>query len=102
MHIDYEARERWIPASMGPRLVSRGNNWPWLEDFLRWYASMGPRLVSRGNPSGMNTRSITEPRFNGAAAREPRKSASGPLSKRTAARFNGAAAREPRKSDRGD
>ncbi len=56
-------------ASMGPRLVSRGNaaqhkNWIATHTF----ASMGPRLVSRGNPSTVCRLRLTGSSFNGAAA----------------------------------
>src|SRR5438874_2301472 len=37
------------PPSMGPRLISRGNTHPNNRVILASYPSMGPRLISRGN-----------------------------------------------------
>src|SRR5665213_302404 len=59
-------------ASMGPRLISRGN--VRMEDAgeLDPGASMGPRLISRGNVRDVGN-GIEEWRFNGAATDQSRK-----------------------------
>ncbi len=59
-------------------------------------ASMGPRLVSRGNfsPGPGPARCVG---FNGAAARQPRKRGSATMLMPQSTGFNGAAARQPRK-----
>ncbi len=62
------------PASMGPRLFSRGNSrkkrWPMPPPT----ASMGPRLFSRGNMGLVRAwRNWRRTSFNGAAAFQPRK-----------------------------
>jgi len=58
---------------MEPRLVSRGNgDSAYLAD-LYVTASMEPRLVSRGNCPSRSISRASPGRFNGAAARKPRK-----------------------------
>jgi len=59
---------------------------------------MGPRLVSRGNYIGGWWFGLHFDAFNGAAAREPRKSLEINGRPARCRPFNGAAAREPRKS----
>ncbi len=108
-------------ASMEPRLESRGNDAAQCLDVRDVAASMEPRLESRGNSAEPARRCSRRRRFNGAAAREPRKptrrargvapvvasmeprlesrgnSVSGRRRRSLPGRFNGAAAREPRK-----
>src|SRR5207248_1957344 len=83
-------------ASMGPRLISRGNvTWRRRRPSVA-RASMGPRLISRGNTAGggaggnatvlqwgrgssaaemwvQHAGGVVGPGFNGAAAHQPRK-----------------------------
>ena len=65
----------WRPASMGPRLFSRGNGHGIQGETSATAASMGPRLFSRGNPPLASTNVPAVRRFNGAAALQPRKRA---------------------------
>ena len=60
-------------ASMGPRLISRGNRYLVASGLSRQYASMGPRLISRGNFVVRTQSGLMSQRFNGAAADQPRK-----------------------------
>ena len=56
-------------ASMGPRLVSRGNVKVTKELHQKLLASMGPRLVSRGNTISLTQTASRCLSFNGAATR---------------------------------
>ena len=58
---------------MGPRLFSRGNLFQVVEGKPTRQASMGPRLFSRGNDPVLAATRRQKPRFNGAAAFQPRK-----------------------------
>ncbi len=60
-------------ASMGPRLLSRGETQPSRQRLSVDTASMGPRLLSRGESSRAAILSTDQPRFNGAAASQPRR-----------------------------
>jgi len=62
-----------IPASMGPRLDSRGRCHQASDHARVHTASMGPRLDSRGRVSRPTNRGARDCRFNGAAAGQPRK-----------------------------
>jgi len=74
---DDRRRPRARRASMGPRLRSRGKRQKQRADAAeqRLSASMGPRLRSRGKRHHGNRKLHlrSRPRFNGAAASEPRK-----------------------------
>ena len=58
---------------MGPRLISRGDDERRLDELSLVCASMGPRLISRGDRRAPSQGMPGMPRFNGAAADQPRR-----------------------------
>jgi len=114
-----------LRASMGPRLLSRGvSGQPrhqrpgtallqWGRGFsaaesqitakrrvISLSASMGPRLLSRGVRRQRSRGRSTPPRFNGAAASQPRSRCSNRRPAGFFCGFNGAAASQPRSPER--
>src|SRR5213592_739488 len=87
---------RQVRASMGPRLITRGNVLHGQYYMKPVSASMGPRLISRGNPRALAEK-CPRPGFNGAAADQPRKSPRTSSRPPRCSSFNGAAADQPRK-----
>ena len=60
-------------ASMGPRLINRGNAMDEVNTKFSGLASMGPRLINRGNLSPFESGIHSPASFNGAAVDQPRK-----------------------------
>jgi len=92
-----QSRMRVFEASMGPRILIRGN----VKDEAVWgigyTASMGPRILIRGNHVRYHTNSIGMLSFNGAADSHPRKQRYWHTQHHTSSSFNGAADSHPRK-----
>ena len=91
------SRRRPCPASMGPRLFSRGNSAASTKTPNAGMASMGPRLFSRGNLAGPRRGAPPGTGFNGAATFQPRKCRGPARAAAVGPGFNGAATFQPRK-----
>ena len=63
----------------------------------KFSASMGPRLISRGDEDRFDREHRETLGFNGAAADQPRRPAAHRSSRSSRQRFNGAAADQPRR-----